>query len=59
MSRKNDFYESFNLSGFLEYVKENSDDFKKKKSKKIFKEDDNYVKINSERSTRKNKRRSL
>lgn len=56
MSRNDKAYESFNLSGFLEYVKENSDELKKKKSKKL-KEDANYGSNDSKGSTRKNKRR--
>ena len=52
MSRKNDLYESFNLSSFLEFVKENQDDIKKKKSKKLFKKGgQKNGKINSKRGT--------
>lgn len=52
MSRKNDLYESFNLSSFLEFVKANKDDIKKKKSKKLFKKEDvKNGKIDSKRST--------
>lgn len=53
MSRKDDKYESFNLSSFLEFVKEHQDDIKKKKSKKLFKKGGKKDgKINSKRSTR-------
>ena len=58
MSRNDKAYESFNLSGFLEYVKENSDELKKKKSKKL-KEDANYGSNDSKGSIRKNKRRKI
>ena len=52
MSRKNDLYESFNLSSFLEFVKANKDDIKKKKTKKLFKKEDvKNGKIDSKRST--------